>query len=465
MHELGPVGPFSAGVPEAALVVHAEPLDRFGLLELRRAGRIAATIAWNVAAAAARWVRHPRSARFVDAVSDGVVCGLEALGPTFVKLGQLMASASGVFPQPLADAALRTLDRVPPESAAGIRAVVEADLGHPIDELFTWWDDVPLGSASVAQVHACRLRDGTEAVVKVQRPEIADRMVVDLRAAYWGAKRLERIEFFRIANATAIIRDLHAVTVRELNSAVEAQSQSWARANLHEFDDNYHVTIPKIYWDYCGLRVICMERMYGVPLDRYQPAPTEDPSLLVRRGVKVWLEAVLVHGVFHGDVHAGNLWVLDDGRVAFLDFGIIGRLTDPWRNALRALFHGTLFGGDYLEMARTIRATGLTSSVARTDDEVGVLVAAALAPILARDFGHFQVSQLITALVGLARDLGVTTPEELVLFGKQIGYFERYATRMAPGLVLGSDFFLFRNVFPGEAAERAAQLGIELPDD
>lgn len=461
-----PVGPYSSGPPADALAVHMPELDRFGPAQLWRALVVGAVLVACALFALATKPFTRRDMGWADAASEGIVNGFEFLGPTFVKLGQLMASSSGLFPPPLANACLRCLDDVPPVPAEQARAVIEADLGRPIGELFAAFDDRPLAAASVAQVHACVLPDGREAVIKVQRPDIHHRMLLDLRTAYWGARQLERLhEFFRIANATAIIRDLHNATMTELNSAVEADRQTRFREALWAFGDNRWVTAPEVYWPYCGPHVICMERMHGVPFDRIDPGGSIDTRLLIRRGVKAWIEAITLHGPFHGDVHAGNLWLLDDGRIAMLDFGIVGELPAAWRAILRDVFHATLLDGDYSRAARGIRDLGYTADLGATDAEIGAQVGAVLAPVFANDLGELKLSSLIVALVDIGKQWGAVSPEELVLFAKQLGYFERYAMRMAPGWVMGSDLYVFRNVFPDEVAARATELGIVLPED
>ncbi|SEM22069.1 Predicted unusual protein kinase regulating ubiquinone biosynthesis, AarF/ABC1/UbiB family [Rhodococcus maanshanensis] len=465
-NQSSPVGPYASGPPAAALSVHMPDLNKFGPAQLWRALVVGVVI---IACAGYAVLTKPflrRGETWADAASEGVVNAFEALGPTFVKLGQLMASSSGVFPAPLANACLRCLDDVPPVSARKAREVIEGDLGGRVDEIFASFDDEPLAAASVAQVHACVLPDGREAVIKVQRPGIYHRMLVDLRTAYGGAKLLERLfEFFRIANATAIIRDLHAATMTELNSAVEADRQTRFRDAIWAFGDNKGVTAPEVYWDYCGPHVICMERLHGVPLDRFVPDADHDTTMLIRRGVKAWIESITVHGPFHGDVHAGNLWALDDGRIAFLDFGIVGELPEVWRSILRDMFYANLIDGDFARVARGIRDLGYTAEVEAGDAEIGMQVAAVLAPVFTNDLAELNLGALIMALVQLGKQWGVASPEELVLFGKQLGYFERYATRLAPGWVIGKDPYLFRNVFPEAVAERVATSGVALPDD
>lgn len=478
MSSAGPVvGPYAGGPPAAALLVEVPPLDKFGKDEVLRALLVALVIAahliWGVLAWPVRWAVGRRSdgrrPTLADAASVAVVDAFIVLGPTFVKLGQLIASSSGLFPKPLADACLRCLDEVPPFSAAEARAVIEADLGRPVSELFPEFDDVPLSAASVAQVHACTLPDGRRAVIKVQRPGIRRRMRIDLSTAYLGARILERaFEFFRIANATAIIRDLNQATACELNSALEAHRQMLLRENMWAFGDNALVTAPEVYWDFCGPRVICMERLSGVPLDQFDKLAEagHDTTLLIRSGVKSWLESITMHGPFHGDVHAGNLWVLDDGRIALLDFGIVGELPEVWRAILRDMFYATAIDGDFARVAQGIRGLGFANSAsaaAATDAEVGAQLQAVLAPVLAGDLAKLKLSDLIMSLVEVGRMWGVASPEELVLFGKQLGYFERYSTVLAPDWVIGHDLYLFRNIFPEAVARKAAELGVELP--
>ncbi|WP_232535404.1 ABC1 kinase family protein [Nocardia terpenica] len=441
-------------------------LEKFGLAEMRRTVVIGTVLGGSVARRALRG--GLRRAKRRRAMADGMVDGFEVLGPMFVKLGQLIASSPGAFPRELADACLRCLDDVPPFPAVDARAIVEADLGRPIAELFREFDDEPLSAASVAQVHACVLADGRPAVVKVQRPDIARRMIVDLRAAFRLAGLLEkRSENARVANAEGVVRDLYETTVAELDFRNEADNQTRARANLRAFGDNASVVVPEVYWDYSGPRVLCMERMRGLPLDRFDDirAVHPDPELLIRRLVKAWVESVVVHGLFHGDVHAGNLWLLEDGRAAMLDFGIVGKMTPQWRDFVRALFHASALDGDFRPVARALRELDLVAGDSGDDATVGRQLATALAPVLSGKLAQLDMGKVAARLVEFGKRRGASGPEQLILMGKQLGYFERYAVALAPGWRLGQDLYLFRNVFPDEVRAKAAAEGIELPAD
>ncbi len=450
----------------AVEAVRRPELEKFGFAEWRRTTVIAGVLGGSILKRVVRSGLRPSRRR--TAMATGVVDGFETLGPMFVKLGQLIASSPAAFPRELADACLRCLDDVPPFPAVAAREIVAADLGRPVEELFAVFDDEPLSAASVAQVHACVLADGRAAVVKVQRPDIARRMIVDLRAAYRLAAWLQRrSENARVANSEGVVRDLYEATIAELDFRNEADSQTRARENLSAFGDNTGVAVPEVYWDHSGPRVLCMERMYGMPLDRFDDirAAHPDPELLIRRLVKAWVESVVVHGLFHGDVHAGNLWLLEDGRIAMLDFGIVGRMTDPWRDFVRALFHASAIDGDFRPVARALRELDLLDGEAGDDATVGRQLATALAPVLKGKLAQLDMGKVAARLVEFGKRRGAFGPDQLILMGKQLGYFERYAVALAPGWRLGQDLYLFRNVFPAEVAAKAAAEGVELPQD
>ncbi|MET0196867.1 MULTISPECIES: ABC1 kinase family protein [Nocardiaceae] len=440
----------------------APPLRTFGVREFLRLLVIGAVLVFYQVLAVGKWALAPRRGWPLHA-SEGVVDAFFVLGPTFVKVGQLMGSSPGLFPKVLADTCLRCLDEVPPYPGAQARATIESDLGRPTAELFSRFDDVPLSSASVAQVHLCVLRDGREVIMKVQRRGIYHRMKVDLRIAYIFARALEKfIVFFKTANASAIIVDLHAATFAELDSVVEARRQARFRESISAFGDNEYVTAPEVFTEYCGSRVICMERMHGSPLD--QCTPGDASELVVRRAAKVWMEALVLHGLFHGDVHAGNVWVLDDGRVSFLDFGVMGELDEQWRMLLQDLFHATVVDGDFTRLAGSVKRLGIVTDDVGTDAEVGLILQAVFAPMLSDTLAHFSLTDFIKALVGMGKQYRTSSPEELILVGKQLGYFERYAIELAPNWALGTDPFVFKNVFPAEIAALSTARGVELPD-
>lgn len=398
--------------------------------------------------------------------AEGVVDAFIVLGPTFVKLGQLMASAPGVFPKPLATACERCLDAVPPVAFDAVRQTVEEDLGKPLDELFRSIERQPLASASIGQVHGCVLGDGRRAVVKVQRPGIARRMLSDLRIAARLALLAERFEAGRRLNLQGMVADLYQVTVSELDFGLEAHHQQAFCRNIGMFGDNRWVTAPEVYQQWCGPRVICMERLSGVPVDEFDTLRARgfDGELLMRRGLKVGLEAVCLHGPFHADTHAGNIWVLDDGTVAFLDFGITGELPPPWRAMVRDLFLTFMVDDNWARVVRNYKELGVLSEDVGTDTEIGALLQVASQPVLDAEAEAVDLAELFTTQLDLARQMGVRAPRELMLVAKQLFYFERYMKVLAPGYRLARDLFLIKNIWPVEAAAAAAERGIDFPE-
>jgi predicted unusual protein kinase regulating ubiquinone biosynthesis (AarF/ABC1/UbiB family) len=469
-------GPYADGVPTGALRIVCPSLTRFGRRELVRGVEIAAVLAWHVVAAVVRHLalrpsallrlRRDRAA-LGAAVSVGLVDAFMALGPTFVKLGQLIASSPGMFPAPLADACMRTLDDVPPFPADQALATIEDDLGAAASEMFKDFDPQPLSAASIAQVHACTLADGREAVLKIQRPAIRDRMNRDLRMMYRMAHLVDRTRTGHLMNAPGVVEDLHQVTNEELNFALEAHRQAEFRVHIGAFGDNRWITAPVVYWDHCGPRVICMERLRGTPMDRFAEIKARgiDGELVLRRGLKAWMEATLVHGPFHGDVHAGNIWVLDDGRAAYLDFGIMGELPEPHRQALRDAQYTVMIDGDYTRIVRAWQRIGILSHDVGPVDDVAARLKAVLDPMFDMTLGEVSLAFVLRQQLELQHEYGARAARELMLVSKQIMYFERYAKELAPDYNMARDLFLMQNVFPEAVARLVAERGISFPDD
>ena len=402
---------------------------------------------------------------WVDAACHGLVDGFEHLGPTWVKIGQIVASSPGLFPRPLADACQRTLDEVPPFDIATARRIICDDLGRAPEEIFTRFDEEPLSAASVGQVHACELPDGRQAVLKLQRPGVRDLFTVDFRIMYRLARLLARIPQLQGMNAVAIVQDAHDVAFSELNPALEAQRQHDFRSKIGAFGDNLWVTAPEVYWNYCGARVICMERMSGVPMDEFDELERRrvDGELVLRRGAKVWIEAVCLHGPFHGDMHAGNIWVLDDGRGSYLDFGIMGELPEIYRDVVKDILYTTMIDRDFTRIARAYRRVGVFPADIGTDEELGMRLGMILGPMLDSGMSGLNLADMIKMSIDLMDNYQAVAPPEMALIVKQLAYIERYAKSLAPDYSLIGDLFLISNIFPDEVAARVDQLGVTLP--
>ncbi|HVX17491.1 MAG TPA: AarF/UbiB family protein [Acidimicrobiales bacterium] len=452
---------------EEQLQVDTPPLEHLGPRDVLRLVHIVAALLFSVGfAVVARSWRRPRRA-VAEVACDGLVDGLIRLGPTMVKVGQIVASSGTLFPPVLASAARRCLDEVTTFPAEHVRRAVEEDLGQPIEALFASFDDEPLSAASIGQVHACTLLDGRDAVVKVQRPGIRTRMAMDLRVGFKIARLLELTPWARRSNAREIIRDVHTTTFQELVPLREAWQQHRFREAIGAFGDNRLVTAPAVYWDYCGPQVICMERVYGTPMDAFDALAAKgfDGQTVLRRGAKVWAEAVMIHGPFHGDMHAGNIWALDDGRTCFLDFGIMGELPESWKQVMKDLFYTCSFDLDFVRIARSYRGVGAIPADVGTDEELGAVIEAIFGPLLTDGFGNLDIAAIVTQSLELLKLYDATVPRELVLIGKQLLYVDKFTTFLAPEYSLTADPYVVKNIFPAEAAARAAALEMTLDDD
>ncbi len=367
--------------------------------------------------------RGPLSRRAARATRDAFA----ELGPTYVKLAQLIASSPGLFPEVLADELRTLLDQAPPVPPGEIERLVRDDLGAP----FARFDPVPLACASIAQVHAAELPDGTEVVVKVQRPGIRPLLAQDVRILGVLARIVERVSRTgRMASPVAVVEDFAETLERELDFVTEARSMDRYRADLAGRDG---IRVPRVEWDLTTERVLTMERVHGHAIDDVR-ARGDRPEVFeaaLRLGVLTWLEAALVHGFFHGDSHAGNLMVDGEGNLVILDFGICGELDDHTREILCRGLPALIMGGDYRTLATAVYELGAVLEPGDLDQSAAD-IAEIVGPILGQPLSEISYGEVLVDIVRIGTRYEVRLPRELVLVAKQLLYFERYAKLIAP---------------------------------
>jgi predicted unusual protein kinase regulating ubiquinone biosynthesis (AarF/ABC1/UbiB family) len=358
----------------------------------------------------------------------------EDLGPTYVKLGQLVASSQGLFPEPYCQEFRKCLDRVRPFSFDEVRRSIQAELGRDPEEVFSFLDPEPLASASIAQVHAARLRDGQEVVVKVQRPRIESIVMADLRVLRWGARAMTLLPHGELANPVGVVEDFEANLREELDFRAEARSMAEFN-RIMAIEGQARVAAPRVIDGLSTRRVLVMERFFGHRVDdvegiRASKVETEERLLL---GMQAWLKCMMLHGFFHGDVHAGNLMTLDDGRVGFLDFGIVGRFT-PERRVQVTDYLIAFATGDFTRLSQVLVDMG---SIERGKVDIGRLatdLAAAYEPILTDQVSPAKYADILPTILRTGVKHGMRMPRDFVLVVKQMLYFDRYAKRLAPEL-------------------------------
>ena len=365
------------------------------------------------------------------------------LGPAFVKFGQLIASSPGLFPTVLADEFRHLLDRVPPEDARTVRRIIRDELGRPVRDVFASFDNTPVAAASIAQVHAAVLPDGRRVAVKVRRPHLRRRTERDLRLLRLLAALLEQAGAVgEIANPTAIVDDFATTLRAELDFRNEAAWMADFELNLRSFGENERVVVPVPVQGLVTRRVLVMSFVDGMPVDEVAAlrADGHDLQELLLAAIRAWAEGALVHGLFHGDVHAGNLFVTRAGEVAFLDFGIMGNVEGDMRSVLLENLPIVLFGGDFRRAAEAIVALGAATRPVDVDlDALSADVEAVARPLLGATLADLEYGALLTQVLTVAGRHRLRLPREMVLLAKQLLYFERYAKAMAPDYRILSD--------------------------
>lgn len=371
-------------------------------------------------------------------ISERLRRAFERLGSTYVKLGQIISGGEGLFPPELVSEFRLLRDQVPPESFPDVRAVVEHDLGRPLHALFASFDEEPLAAASVAQVHAARLVTGEEVVVKVQRPRVADLVRADIGAMAWLAPKLVgRIPVAALANPPALVELFAETIVEELDFRLEAENMLDIARVLAETDQRTMV-VPRPHPTLVTRRVLVMERLRGFAFDDVESmhAAGIDTGALLRAGLIASLEGAMLYGVFHGDLHGGNLFVQPDGRTVLLDFGITGRLSEPHRIALlRLLLTGT--GGDVPGQLAALRDLG--AFPVDTDLDAVIRDLGLDRPV--KDPTTMSADELVAELSDLTKKLlgyGARAPKELMLLLKNLMFLNAATATLAPDVdILG----------------------------
>lgn len=262
---------------------------------------------------------------------------IEQLGPTFIKLGQVASLREDVFPKAFIEQLARLQDEVPPIAFDQVKAIVEDELGHPLTQIFQAFDEVPVGSASIGQVHRAVLQSGEEVAVKVQRPDISRKIEVDLDILMDLARLAERhFDWAEHYELSQVVEEFRVTLMNELNYTVEARNAIRLR-KIHASDET--IRIPDILWDWTTSRVLTMEYVRGIKLSNRALLEEAgyDVHLIAERVASATFTQMLMHGFFHADPHPGNLAVLPDHSVLFMDFGMVGRITPDMKQYLSGL--------------------------------------------------------------------------------------------------------------------------------
>jgi ubiquinone biosynthesis protein len=382
------------------------------------------------------WAIRYRSAAHTAAAQDALPPRLrpafEKLGCTYIKLGQLIASAEGIVPPAWTKSFRNLHDGVRPESFRHVRKVVEGDLGRSLEDVFATFERTPLAAASIAQVHAATLRTGERVVVKVQRPGIAQIVKKDLAGLTWLAGVIERRRpDAAVANLPAYLELFADTIVEELDFRLEAQNMLDV-AHVLGTAAGRPIVVPRPHPQLVTRRVLVMERLEGQALDSEAAlnAAGIDPAPVLRALMVSFLEGAVIHGVFHGDLHAGNMLVNPQGQVAIFDFGITGRLDAVRRQALIGLVFQSMAGDPYgfLKGFRDLGGLPVDTDVVVLGQQIRIeeLMRQSETTLTPEEMAA-QMQATTAALVAH----GARLPKELFLFMKGLAYLSGAVSRVA----------------------------------
>ena len=378
--------------------------------------------------------RLTRIARFAARIppTPDYARALQEIGPAAIKLGQALSTRPDLVGERAAENLSQLQDDLPPAPFAAIKQTIEASFGAPLESLFSEFDEVPVGAASIAQVHRAVTAEGREVAVKVLRPGIEEEFARAIETYEWAAAHVERYggELERL-RPRMVVAQFRVWTARELDLQREAASASELRENMVA-EPGYYV--PEIDWRRTARRVLTLEWLDGIKLNDREALITagHDCEALAAILVRAFLRQAVVDGFFHADLHHGNLFALPDGRIAAIDFGIMGRIDRRARVWLAEILYG-LITGDYDRVAE-IHFEAQYVPPHHSVEEFATALRAAGEPIRGLPVKDISVGRMLESLFSITRDFDMPTQPHLLLLQKTMVMNEGVATALDPDI-------------------------------
>ena len=357
---------------------------------------------------------------------------LTELGPSFIKLGQVLSTRADLIGTTMAEDLSALQDRLPPFSAHEAKATVEAELGRPLDQLFADFEDDPISAASIAQVHLAVTSEGAPVAVKVLRPEIERAFERDLDFLTWLAALIERTQpRLRRFKPRQVVELFERQVRLEMDLRMEAAAASELAENFRE-DPGYRT--PAVDWDRTSRRVLTMERLHGIPMDDRAAlvAAGHDLEAILAKAAEIFFKQVFRDGFFHGDQHPGNMLVDEDGNIVAVDFGIMGRLDHKTRAFLADMLIATL-ARDYRALAEVHIEAGYLPRGPQVDTFAQAL-RSVCEPIMGKPLSEISFARLLAQLLQLTESFDMPVQPSLLILQKNMLIAEGISRLLVPGL-------------------------------
>ena len=426
-----------------------------GLLELLKLRRVS-----RRRRPAAKDIPSPRAKRLRLA--------LEELGPTFIKAGQMLSTRADMVPADIFEELQKLQDQVPPVPVAEIKSVIESELGLSMQAIFSDFDETPIAAASIGQVHKAQLKNGERVAVKIQRPKIRKVIKEDIDILQTLAGLAERhLPDAELYDPVGIVNEFARLIKQELDYTLEARNMERFARN---FADDDTVRIPGVYWEFTRGRVLTMELIDGIKVSQVEELRKAgfDTKRIAVRGAEAYLKQIFIHGFFHGDPHPGNIFVLPDEVIGFMDFGIVGRLNPEVSEQLNNMLIA-IVQKDYVRLTEELLEINVMNEAADIGD-----VRADVAELVDRYYGvslnQFQVSELVRELGELSAKHRIVLNRQLSLLGKVMAGIEGVSRQLDPDfnmLPLIEPFagrLIARKLSPKEVLTKVARLAKDYAD-
>ena len=366
---------------------------------------------------------------------------LEDLGPSFIKLGQLMSTRADVFPPDYIEEFSKLQDSVPPVPFEEIRHLIESELKQPLNQLFKDIDPASLAAASVAQVHSAHLHSGEKVAVKVIRPGIEKRIRSDIQLMYYFAARLEkRFDLGRVLGLVNLVKEFERTIFRELDMPTEGGNIERFAQSFKKVDE---IHIPRVYWQFTAKSILVMEHIEGIKMDNVAEIKRRglDPKEVAMIGLRSFSRQLMAAGIFHADPHPGNTIVMYDGRVGLVDFGIVGYLDEETMLQIAHLFLGYA-EHDYDMVMEAFEATGLIDAETMDLKQFRIDLKDMSEPFYGRSLRTISAKDVYDQIMRLIFKYRILLPRNLLLLLKTFIQTESL------GKILGSDASLLEVTRP-----------------